>query len=199
MVDTLSDRRDGPEILHSAAVNDNRCFQFRVGSDSGRQVVKRQMVCGREGPSHQPFGTVGGVQRSQKLQTSSEEQESDGSFGQHHCNSPPFQVVLTPAYLPGIANLGADTLSWGKETSEKFINPIVTRQMFRRFSHPQFDIFASNRSAQVETYFSLDRRDKLSAGTNALNQTWVFYLMYAFPPPQIIPLILAKSAGRHCF
>ena len=91
MVDTPSDRRDGPEVLHFAAVNDYRCSQFRVGSDSGRQVGQRQMVCGREGPSHQPFGTVGGVQGSQELQTSSEEQESDGSFGQHHCNSPPFQ------------------------------------------------------------------------------------------------------------
>ena len=57
---------------------------------------------------------------------------------------------------------------------------------------PQVDFFASNRSAQVETYFSLDRRAKLSAGTSALNQTWAFNLMYAFPPPQIIPLILAK-------
>ena len=91
MVDTPSDRRDGPEVLHSAAVNDYRCFQFRVGSDSGRQVGQRQMVCGGEGPPHQPFGTVGGVQGSQELQTSSEEQESDGPFGQHHCNSPPFQ------------------------------------------------------------------------------------------------------------
>ena len=91
MVDTPSDRRDGPEVLHSAAVNDYRCFQFRVGSDSGRQVGQRQMVCGREGHPHQPFGTVGDVQGSQELQTSSEEQESDGPFGQHHCNSPPFQ------------------------------------------------------------------------------------------------------------
>ena len=41
--------------------------------------------------------------------------------------------------------------------------------MFRRFGHPQIDLFASNRSAQVETYFSLGRRDKLSAGMNALN------------------------------
>ena len=49
------------------------------------------MVCGGEGPPHQPFGTVGGVQGSQELQTSSEEKESDGPFGQHHCYSPPFQ------------------------------------------------------------------------------------------------------------
>ena len=97
---------------------------------------------------------------------------------------------LTPAYLPGIANLGADAR--GKKTSEWFINPIVTRRMFRRFGHPQIDLFASNRSAQVETYFSLDRRDKLSTGTSALNQTWAFNLMYAFPPPHIIPLILAR-------
>ena len=60
---------DGAEVLHSAAVNDYRCFQFSFWSDSGQQI----------------------------------------------------------------------------------------------------DLFVSNESAQVETYFSLVRRDKLSTGTNALN------------------------------
>ena len=103
-------------------------------------------------------------------------------------------MVLTPAYIPGIANLGADALSRENETSEWFINPIVTRRMFRRFSHPQIDLFASNRSAQVVTYFSLDRRDKLSAGTNALNQTWAFNLI-CFPTSLVHPFVTGLNEG----
>ena len=57
-------------------------------------------------------------------------------------------VVLTPAYLPEIVNLGADALSRGEETSEWFISPTVMRWMFRRFGQPQVDIFVFNRSAK---------------------------------------------------
>ena len=90
-------------------------------------------------------------------------------------------IALRPAYLPGIANLGADTLSRGTETREWFINQKVSERIFSRLGLPQINLFASMRSAQVKTYFSLDRRDNHSAGTNALNQSWTFKHMYAFP------------------
>ena len=105
-------------------------------------------------------------------------------------------IALSPAYLPGIANLGADALSRGTETREWFINPRVSERIFSRLGLPQIDLFASRRSAQVKTYFSLDWRDNHSAGTNALNQSWTFKHMYAFPPPQVIPLILGRM--REC-
>ena len=177
MVDTPSDRRDGPEILHSAAVNDYRCFQFRVGSDSERQVSQRQMVCGRDlHINHlELLAVFRGVKsfrrhlRNRRVTvhldniTATAHLSKEGRTRLPHLNKLTMDillfrrnhgVVLTPAYLPGIANLGADALSRGKETSEWFINPIVTRQMFRRFGHPQIDLFASNRPAQAETYAS---------------------------------------------
>ena len=105
-------------------------------------------------------------------------------------------IALSPAYLPGIANLGADALSRGTETREWFINPRVSERIFSRLGLPQIYLFASRRSVQVKTYFSLDRRDNHSAGRNALNQSWTFKHMYAFPPPQIVPLILGRM--REC-
>ena len=105
-------------------------------------------------------------------------------------------ITLSPADLPGIANLGADALSRGTETRGWFINPRVSERIFSRLGLPQIDLFASRRSAQVKTYFSLDRRDNHSTGTNALNQSWTFKHIYAFPLPQIIPLILGRM--REC-
>ena len=96
-------------------------------------------------------------------------------------------ITLSPAYLPSIANLGADALSRGTETREWFINSGVSERIFSRLGRPQIDLFASGRSAQVKTYFSLKRRDHYSAGTNPLNQPWTF---------KHIPLILAEM--REC-
>ena len=79
---------------------------------------------------------------------------------------------------------------------EWFINLRVSERIFSRLGLPQIDLFASRRSVQVKTYFSLDRRDNHSAGTNVLHQSWTFKHMYAFPPPQIIPLILGRM--REC-
>ena len=102
------------------------------------------------------------------------------------------KVMIAPAYLPGVANLGADALSRGTESREWFLDPAVARRVFRRLDEPEVDLFASNRSAQVERYFTLDRKDKRAAGINASEKEWDFKLMYAFPPPQLIPRILDR-------
>ena len=101
-------------------------------------------------------------------------------------------IHLEPAYLPGIANLGADALSRDKQSQEWALNPKVARTIFRIFGRPQVDLFASQRSALLPQYFSIDRKDKKALGIDALEQTWKFQLMYAFPPPQLIPMVLAK-------
>ena len=101
-------------------------------------------------------------------------------------------IHLKPAYLPGIANLGADALSRDKQLQEWALNPKVARTIFRIFGRPQVDLFASRRSALPPQYFSIDRKDKKALGVDALELTWKFQLMYAFPPPQLIPMISAK-------
>ena len=102
------------------------------------------------------------------------------------------RVILVPAYLPRVANLGADALSRGMETREWFLDPVVTKRMFQRLGTPEVDLFASSRSAKVRNYFTLDKRDSRALGVNALQLPWEFIRMYAFLPPQLILLILAK-------
>ena len=41
-------------------------------------------------------------------------------------------------------------------------------------------------------YSSIDRKDIRAVGINASVQRWKFKKKYAFPPPQLIPLLLAK-------
>ena len=62
--------------------------------------------------------------------------------------------------------------------------------------NPSIDLFASRGSAQVPVYNTLDRTDRTAAGVNALQQDLRFRLMYAFPPPQPIPLFLGKLKGK---
>ena len=73
------------------------------------------------------------------------------------------KVMIASAYLPGVANLGADALSSGTESREWFLDPAVARRVFRRLGEPEVDLFASNCPAQVERYFTLDRKDKRAA------------------------------------
>ena len=91
-----------------------------------------------------------------------------------------------------MANLIADALSRGQESREWFLNPQVVNRIFRKMGRAHVDLFASRESAHLPVYFSIDRKDRRAAGINALVQRWKFKKKYAFPPPQLIPMILAK-------
>ena len=101
-------------------------------------------------------------------------------------------IILRPAYLPGMANLAADALSRRQIVKEWHLSPVVVTRIFRRWGIPQVDAVASRQTAQLSTYFTLDRRDRKAAAVDAFCQPWTARLMYAFPPPQLIPQVLAK-------
>jgi hypothetical protein len=65
-------------------------------------------------------------------------------------------------------------------------------QEYSIFGRPQIYLFASERTAQLPQYFSLDRHDRQSVGVDALRQRWDYNLMYAFPPPAMILTIIQK-------
>ena len=101
-------------------------------------------------------------------------------------------IFLILSSLPGVANLSADALSSCQESKEWFINTQVVNSIFRKMGRAQVNLFASRESAHLPVYFSIDRKDRRAAGINALVQRWKFRKKYGFPPPQLIPLILAK-------
>ena len=91
-----------------------------------------------------------------------------------------------------MANLSVYALSRGQESKEWFLNPQLVNRIFRKMGRAEVDLFTLRESAHLPVYFSIDRKDRRTAGTNALVQRWKFKKKYAFPPPQLIPLILAK-------
>ena len=92
-------------------------------------------------------------------------------------------ITLRPAFLPGVANAEADSLSRGTAPQEWTLAPKVARQLFRVWGTPRIDLFASRDSHQVPAYFTLDRHDHMAQGHDALLQPWNQGLLWAFPPP----------------
>lgn len=58
-----------------------------------------------------------------------------------------WQILLHPAYFPGMANLEPDALSRGKLVEEWEILPFIVDSLFRFWGVPQVDLFASAQNA----------------------------------------------------
>ena len=103
-------------------------------------------------------------------------------------------IVLRPTYLPGLLNMEADALSRQKDSAEWMLTTSVARKLFLVLGYPVVDLFASARTKQVRQYFTTDRHDHRALGTDALHHKWEFRgsPLYAFPPPMLIPLVLAR-------
>ena len=69
-----------------------------------------------------------------------------------------------------------------------------SKENFQTVRTTLIDLFASRRSKQVSKYFTPDQHDLRALGTDALYQNWNYKkaLLYAFPPPMLIPLVLAR-------
>ena len=210
-------RRFESEGLFGRHINDDGRFYGRMGCDVGPQVSQRCLVQEGDGSPYKPSGITGGPEGSSEFYLNIEEQSSDhvhldnvtaaaylmkeGGTRSRAVNESTKEILLyckrhkvmiAPAYLPGVANLGADDLSRGTKSREWFLDPALASRVFRHLGEPEVDLFASNRSAQVERYFMLDWKDKRATWINALEREWDFKLMYAFPPPQLIPRILDR-------
>ena len=103
-------------------------------------------------------------------------------------------IDLCPSYLPGRMNTEADALSRHQDQSEWMLDPVIAQNLFLRFGRPKIDLFASAQTRQVRRYFSADLRDRTALGIDAFLQSWedLGSPLYAFPPPMLIPLVLAR-------
>jgi hypothetical protein len=105
------------------------------------------------------------------------------------------KICLLPSHLPGLGNTKSDALSRQKTQDEWYLNPKVAHKIFSKLGEPQIDLFASYKTAQVPTYFTLDRHDQSALGVDALANSWGFNTMYAFPPPSLILSTIQNSRG----
>lgn len=109
-------------------------------------------------------------------------------------------IVLSAQYLPGRFNCLADHLSRGRRLPEWHLLPAVTDKLFQYWGTPDVDLFASRATAVVRRYVSLDCQDKSALFLNAFSRHWHFNLGWIFPPPNLMPRVLAhlnKASGRY--
>ncbi|KAL0839475.1 hypothetical protein ABMA28_016184 [Loxostege sticticalis] len=100
-------------------------------------------------------------------------------------------VTLSACYLPGRLNGIADRLSRGRPLPEWHLLPRATEVIFRQWGVPEIDLFASRKSAIVPKYVTLDSQDGYAQFCDAFSRQWDWQLAWVFPPPNLIPRVLA--------
>ncbi|KAI5646183.1 sortilin, neurotensin receptor 3, domain-containing protein [Phthorimaea operculella] len=109
-------------------------------------------------------------------------------------------IQISVYHIPGNYNYHADRLSRYKTPSEWHLLPPVTQVLFKKWGTPTVDLFASRRAHIVPTYCTLDRSDKQATFYDALSMQWNHQLAWLFPPPHLIPRVLAhlnKARGTY--
>uniref|UniRef100_A0A2A4K1K2 Reverse transcriptase domain-containing protein n=1 Tax=Heliothis virescens TaxID=7102 RepID=A0A2A4K1K2_HELVI len=98
---------------------------------------------------------------------------------------------ICPQYIPGIYNDVADSLSRQRSLSDWHLSMKVCNQIFQKWGVPEVDLFASKDSKVVPAYVSRDAKDKDALFIDAFSKRWEYRLAWIFPPPSLIPRVLA--------
>ena len=101
-------------------------------------------------------------------------------------------VRLLPQFIPGHLNVLADSLSRRSQVlgSEWTLCHPAFTDLLRRWP-ATIDLFATAMTRRLPVYFS-PMFDPMSAGTDAMLQSWDSLQAYAFPPFSLLPRVLAK-------
>ena len=98
---------------------------------------------------------------------------------------------IRASHVPGLQNTGADLLSRGRYYYDDWsLHPKVVRQIFGRYGRPDVDLFASEKNAKCARFFSI--KGVAPLGLEAFAHDWPKELLYAFPPLQLIRLVLER-------
>ncbi|XP_055915529.1 uncharacterized protein LOC129948518 [Eupeodes corollae] len=100
------------------------------------------------------------------------------------------KIRLSAQYLPGRYNCIADNLSRGQRPPEWHLLSPATNKIFNLWGTPDVDLFASAETTVVNSYVSLDCKDRLALFSNAFSHQWDFRLGWIFPPPNLMPRVL---------
>ena len=107
-------------------------------------------------------------------------------------------VWLIAVHLPGEVNCLADKLS--RETlkeSEWALNRVVCRKIFQKLGKPVIDLFATVENRQTQVFCSRYYHPE-AFQVNALNMNWRNLLAYAYPPINLLHIVLDKVESDPC-
>ena len=117
--------------------------------------------------------------------------------GRHKAPSTPEPNLSTPPHSRQKQHYSlryngiADRLSRAKPLPEWNLLPHATKKIFAKWSESDVDFFASADSAVVKPYVSRDSSDQHAIFIDAFSQPWHCKLGWLFPPPCLIPRVLA--------
>jgi hypothetical protein len=115
-------------------------------------------------------------------------------------------IQIKCRYIPGKLNLRADDLSrdgLGQAESNEILstewqlNPVILLQLWRQAYRPLVDLFATNKNKCLPLYFS-PVRDPEALGIDALYHSWEGLDAYAFPPWNMLPVVIKKLEKSLC-
>ena len=101
-------------------------------------------------------------------------------------------IRLLPRFIPGHLNVLVDSLIRRAQVLgwEWTLCPQAFAELLRRWP-ATIDLFATSMTHRLLVYFSM-MYDPMSAGTDAMLQSWDGLQVYAFPPFGLLPRVLAK-------
>ncbi|CAK1598322.1 unnamed protein product [Parnassius mnemosyne] len=110
------------------------------------------------------------------------------------------KIEIFAYYIPEVFNEMADSLSRQKHLADWHLSNKVTDLLFKKWGTPQVDLFATAFSKVVPIYVSRDTTDKCALFIDAFSRIWDFDLAWIFPPPGLMPRVLAhlnKARGTY--
>ena len=109
------------------------------------------------------------------------------------------QLTLQASHIAGILNVLADSLSRQGQVlhTERSLDLGVFKLICQQNFTPMIDLFATRHNHKLPLFVS-PMPDILAIGVDAFQVSWEGKLLYAFPPPSLVPRVVDKLLQCKC-